>query len=142
MSLLRRTPVRLFILLCVLLALAWSFGLSWELPESWKDADIMTSSRARIAQAFSTKKVNVDEIYGLLHLVTADSDEYQHVLTNNVELDPTKPVSLDVYAAGNKNLDWDVEVERLNAEYPVVVFSKVCFRQRMREFPRWLISVI
>ncbi|KAF9444771.1 thioredoxin-like protein [Macrolepiota fuliginosa MF-IS2] len=124
MSLLRRTSARLFVLFCVLLALAWSFGFSWELPESWKDTGIMTSSRARIAQAFSTKKVSVDEIYGLLHLVTGDSDESQHVLTNKVELDPTKPITLDVYAAGSKNLNWDKEMKRLNTEFPVVVFSK------------------
>jgi hypothetical protein len=123
MSLLRRTSVRLIILVCVLLALSWTFGLSWELPESWKDTDILST--------FSAKKhSDVDEIYGLLHLVTADSDESQHVLTNNVDLDPTQSLSLDHYTAGNNVQDWAAEVKRLDKEYPIVVFSKVCFHLR------------
>lgn len=142
MSPLRRTSVRLIILVCALLGLSWTFGLSWELPESWKDSGILTSSRARIAAALSAKKQsNVDEIYGLLHLVTAESDEYQHVLTTNVELDPTKTLSLDDYAAGNKGLDWVAEVKRLDKEHPIVVFSKVCFRLEEHEFSR-SISII
>ncbi|KAF5351705.1 hypothetical protein D9756_007656 [Leucocoprinus leucothites] len=125
MSFPRRTSIRLFFLICALFGLSWTFGLSWELPESWKDTGILTSSRARIAAAFSARKQsNVDEIYGLLHLVTADSDENQHVLTNNVELDPTKRIGLNDYAAGNEEPDWSAEVERLDKEYPVVVFSK------------------
>lgn len=87
----------------------------------------MISSRAKLAAAFSSRKQSsVDEVYGLLHLVTAESDEYQHVLTNNVELDPTKRISLNDYAPGNEDLDWTAEMERLNKEFPVVVFSKVC----------------
>ncbi|KAJ3576781.1 hypothetical protein NP233_g195 [Leucocoprinus birnbaumii] len=125
MALPRRTSVRFIILICVLLGLSWSFGLSWELPASWKDGDILSSSRAKLAAAFNARKQSkVDEIYGLLHLVTADSDEYQHVLTSNVELDPTKRISLNDYTAGNEDLDWSAEVKRLEQEFPVVVFSK------------------
>ncbi len=140
MSFFRRKPIRLFTLFCGLLALFLFLGPSWELPESWKDTDILTSSRAKLAQVLSTKKqVKVDEIYGLLHLVTADSEEYQHVLSNNAELDPTKPISLDVYAAGEKGLDWEAEMERLNAKHPVTVFSKVCtFNPKLCEYPRRL----
>lgn len=136
MSFLRRTPARLFLLVCVLLALAWSFGLSWELPGSWKDTGILSSSRARIAEALNAKKqAKVDEIYGLLYLVTADSDEYQHVLADQVELDPSKPISLDVYAAGNNIPDWNAEVESLNSKYPVIVFSKVRLQFGIERIP-------
>ncbi|KXN90948.1 Glutaredoxin-C4, chloroplastic [Leucoagaricus sp. SymC.cos] len=125
MSFLRRTPVRLFIIVCVLLGLSWALGLSWELPETWKDTGILTSSRARIAEALKAKKQNtVDEIYGLLHLVAAESDEYQHVLNNKMQLDPTKPISLNDYTVGNEDLDWNAEAKRLDTEYPVIVFSK------------------
>ncbi|KAL9711510.1 hypothetical protein Ac2012v2_004580 [Leucoagaricus gongylophorus] len=125
MTLLRRTTIRLFIFICAIFGLSWTFGLSWELPEFGKDTAIMISSRAKLAAAFSSRKQSsVDEVYGLLHLVTAESDEYQHVLTNNVELDPTKRISLNDYAPGNEDLDWTAEMERLNKEFPVVVFSK------------------
>jgi len=131
MTLLRRTTIRFFIFICAIFGLSWTFGLSWELPEFGKDTAIMISSRAKLAAAFSSRKQSsVDEVYGLLHLVTAESDEYQHVLTNNVELDPTKRISLNDYAPGNEDLDWTAEMERLNKEFPVVVFSKVCLRLR------------
>lgn len=136
-----RRPVRVFALFCGLLALFLFFGPSWELSESWKDTGVLTSSRAKLAQVLGTKKkqVQVDEIYGLLHLVTADSEEYQHVLSDNAELDPTKPISLDVYAAGEKGLDWEAEMERLNAKHPVTVFSKVrLFGPKLCEYPRRL----
>lgn len=127
MSLLRRS-IRLLIFICVIFGLSWTFGLSWELSEFRKDPAILTSSRAKLAAAFrSRKQSNVAEIYGLLHLVTADSDEYQHMLTNNVGPDPTEPISLNGYTTGNEDLNWTAEVERLDKEFPLVVFSKVCF---------------
>ena len=127
MSLLRRS-IRLFIFICVIFGLSWTFCLSWELPEFRKDPAILTSSRAKLVAAFrSRKQSNVAEIYGLLHLVTADSDEYQHMLTNNVGLDPTEPISLNDYTIGNEDLNWTAEMERLDKEFPLVVFSKVCF---------------
>jgi len=107
----------------------WTFGLSWELPEFRKESAIFTSSRAKLTAAFrSRKQSNVAEIYGLLHLVTAESDDYQHVLTNNVELDPTKRINLNDYTTGNEDLNWTAEMERLDKEFPIVVFSKVCFQ--------------
>ena len=65
------------------------------------------------------------EIYGLLHLVTGDNNEQEHVL-NDVHLDPTVTVDMSVYAAGDTSIDWEKERDIINEHYPIVVFSKVC----------------
>ena len=97
------------------------FFFPWEIPFSLKDANI---SRASIARLAKSKEVPVGEIYGLLHLVTGDNEQ-EHVLSNAVQLDPTKPIDLAFYAAGENSLDWQRERQRLDEEYPIVVFSKV-----------------
>ncbi|KAJ3727061.1 hypothetical protein C8R42DRAFT_701254 [Lentinula raphanica] len=73
---------------------------------------------------FSSKsnQPSVDEIYGLISLVTRDSEKSQRVLTAN-SVDPSKPVAMNAYAA-RRGMSWEKEMERLNEEYPVVVFSK------------------
>ncbi|KAJ3827787.1 thioredoxin-like protein [Lentinula raphanica] len=73
---------------------------------------------------FSSKsnQPSVDEIYGLISLVTRDSEKSQRVLTAN-SVDPSKPVAMNAYAA-RRGMSWEKEKERLNEEYPVVVFSK------------------
>ena len=68
--------------------------------------------------------MEVGEIYGLLHLVTGDNEQ-EHVLSN-VHLDPTVPVEMSVYAAGDTSIDWEKERDIINEQYPIVVFSKVC----------------
>jgi hypothetical protein len=126
-----RTPIRrrrfLFFAL-LLFAAIFIFGVPWELPPSLKDGNLHSAlSRANIAKIVQSKLragPKVDEIYGLLHLVTGDT-ENEHILSQAVELNPTKPISLTVYAAGNATIDWSKEVGELNEKYPVVVFSKV-----------------
>jgi hypothetical protein len=132
MSTLRRTPARLLLLVFVVSAFVWTFGSSWHLPESWKDTGILAYplSRANMLQA----KKEASELYGLLYLVTADSDENQHILADRVDLDPSKPVDLDIYAAGNKVSDWPAKVEELNSRYPVIVFSKVRLRFKIETY--------
>jgi hypothetical protein len=125
-----RTPIRRrrFLFFTVLLLAALSiFGIPWELPPSLKDGNLQSAlSRANIAKLVKSKSgAKVDEIYGLLHLVTGDT-EHEHILSQAVDLDPTKPISLTVYAAGNSSIDWKKEVSDLNEKYPIVVFSKVC----------------
>ncbi|KAJ3999331.1 thioredoxin-like protein [Lentinula boryana] len=67
-------------------------------------------------------KSSVDEIYGLISLVTRESEQSQRVLTSK-SVDLTQPVDMNVYAA-KRGMKWDKELQRLNEEYPVVVFSK------------------
>ena len=77
-----------------------------------------------MAQLIKSKKVEVGEIYGLLHLVTGDNEQ-EHVLSN-VHLDPTVSVDMSVYAAGDTSINWEKEREIIDENYPVIVFSKVC----------------
>ena len=85
--------------------------------------DAPAISRANMG-SLMRKKVAVDEIYGLLHVV-AGNREQQHVLSN-VDLDPTVPLALSAYAPEDLSLDWNKEKDLINDHYPVVVFSKVC----------------
>ncbi|CAA7261837.1 unnamed protein product [Cyclocybe aegerita] len=114
------------VLLCGVLALGllFFFFVPWELPPSLKDAGLPGISRANVAQLMKTKgkKVEVGEIYGLLHLVTGDHEQ-EHVLSNALQLDPTVPIELSVYAAGDA-VDWAQEQALIDKEYPVIVFSK------------------
>ena len=117
---------RFLFFIVVLIALVLIFGGPWELPPSLRDADLSSLSRANIVNLVKSKSnaSKVDEIYGLLHLVTGDA-EHQHIMSQAVDLDPTKPISLTIYAAGNKSIDWEKEVRDLNERHPIVVFSKV-----------------
>ncbi|KAF9567936.1 thioredoxin-like protein [Agrocybe pediades] len=99
------------------------FFVPWEIPLALRDASLSSLSRASIAKLSKPKKSEVKEIYGLLHLVTGDNEQ-EHVLSNAVDFNPTVPIDLDLYAAGNKHLDWDKERDRIDSEYPVIVFSK------------------
>jgi len=116
---------RITIFLCLLTGIVFFFFVPWELPASVKDAGLSGLSRANVAQLIkSNKSANVGEIYGLLHLVTGDHEQ-EHVLSNAVDLDPTVPIELSVYAPGAP-LDWVKEKAEIDKEYPIVVFSKVC----------------
>jgi hypothetical protein len=66
----------------------------------------------------------VEEIYGLLHLVSGDHEQ-EHVLSNAVHLDPTVPIELSFYADGDTSLNWTIERDTINKNYPIMVFSKV-----------------
>ncbi|KAF8160718.1 thioredoxin-like protein [Crassisporium funariophilum] len=127
----RRRRFTLFAIL--LLGLVFFIFVPWELPPSLKGVGFSSISRASVAQLMKSKKVEVDEIYGLLHLVTGDNEQ-EHVLSNAVHLDPTEPLELSVYAAGDTTLDWGKEYASLNKDYPIVVFSKTyCpFSQRAK----------
>ena len=117
---LRRRRFGLF----VFILLAFFFYLvPWELPPSLRGAGLSGFSRANVARLLKSK-VEIGEIYGLLHLVTGDNEQ-EHVLSN-VHLDPTVPVEMSVYAAGDMSLDWEKEREIIDTNYPIVVFSKVC----------------
>ncbi|GAW05581.1 glutaredoxin domain protein [Lentinula edodes] len=64
---------------------------------------------------------SVDEIYGLISLVTRESENSQRVLTAK-SVDITNPVDINVYAA-KRGMNWKKELQRLNEDFPVVVFS-------------------
>lgn len=101
------------------------YFVPWELPPSLNTGGFSSFSRANVAQLLkSKKKVEVGEIYGLLHLVTGDNEQ-EHVLSN-VHLDPTVSVEMSVYAAGDTSINWEKERDSIDEQYPIVVFSKVC----------------
>ncbi|TFK25225.1 thioredoxin-like protein [Coprinopsis marcescibilis] len=106
----------------IIFVLVLVFYVPWELPSSVKDRRIPGLSRANVAQLARDSKVKVDELYGLLRVVT--SQDTGNTLTENPELDPSSPINWDVYAAGDSSVNWRKEVARLNKEYPVIVFSK------------------
>jgi glutaredoxin len=83
------------------------------------DLDYFTVSQQNIANYFGSKS-RVNEIYGLLHLVTSGNEKH---LTDAAHVNPSKPVDFTVYAGG-KMIDWEVEVRRLDTIHPIVVFSK------------------
>jgi len=115
---------RRFILGSILLVgILLFFFFPWEIPFSIRDSSLSSMSRASIAKLTKSKKVDVGEIYGLLHLVTGDHEQ-EHVLSNAVHLDPTLPVDLSFYAAGDTTLDWQQERAHIDENYPVIVFSK------------------
>ncbi|PPQ63680.1 hypothetical protein CVT24_004565 [Panaeolus cyanescens] len=97
------------------------YFVPFELPPNLKDSALQGLSRANVAQLM--KKKDVPEIYGLLHLITGD-DEQQHVLSNDLQLDPTEPIPLAVYAAGDPTLDWAEERTSIDKNYPLIIFSK------------------
>jgi hypothetical protein len=118
---------RRFILFAtVLFGLLFFYGVPWSLPASLKDASYEVLSRAsiaRLAKSKSSPVVKVDEIFGLLHLVTGDMD---YDLSTVADLDPSKPIDMAVYAGGDAKFDWGKQVRAFNQNYPVIVFSKVC----------------
>ncbi|GLB37409.1 putative glutaredoxin [Lyophyllum shimeji] len=122
------TPVRrrrFLIFVVALVSFLFCFGVPWELPPSLRDAGLSALSRANIAHLAKSKSQSppepkVDEIFGLLHLVTED---VERVLDDVKGLDPTQAINMTVYA-GDEKLDWSKTIKKLNKKYPVVVVSK------------------
>ncbi|KAJ7091982.1 thioredoxin-like protein [Mycena belliarum] len=122
------SPIRRRRFIVVLLALVcfiYFFGSPFRLPAALKD--VSGISRANIVQLVKPKTksaAKVDEIFGLIHLVTGDS-EHEHILGHTDNFDPSKPVDMSLYAAGSTDeIDWNDRVRVLNERYPLVVFSK------------------
>ncbi|KAF9050095.1 thioredoxin-like protein [Panaeolus papilionaceus] len=110
------------LLICTILLFACFFYfVPFELPANLKDSALQGLSRANVAQIM--RKKDVPEIYGLLHLITGDNEQ-QHVLSNDLQLDPTEPLPLSVYAAGDATLDWAEERAIIDKDFPLIVFSK------------------
>ncbi|KAJ7782386.1 thioredoxin-like protein [Mycena maculata] len=116
---------RLIVVVIALVGFIYFFGSPLQLPTVLKDS-VGTVSRANIAYLVKSNgkgKAPVDEIFGLLHLVTGDS-EHEHILGHTESFDPTKPVDMALYAAGKEEFDWNKRVRDLNERHPLVVFSK------------------
>ncbi|KAJ6538880.1 thioredoxin-like protein [Mycena vulgaris] len=115
---------RFIVVVIALVGFIYFFGSPFRLPAALKD--VSGISRANIAHFVKPKgktAVKVDEIFGLLHLVTGDS-EHEHILGHADGFDPTKSVDMALYAAGNEDIDWNERVQELNERHPLVVFSK------------------
>jgi hypothetical protein len=78
--------------------------------------------RVSPASITSLMRNRVTEIHGLLYYVVNENE----ALANDA-LDPTRPLDLSVYADGDPapKPDWAARVKLLNAETPLIVFSKV-----------------
>ncbi|KAG6869101.1 hypothetical protein C0993_001666 [Termitomyces sp. T159_Od127] len=111
---------RFFILVALLVALLFFYGVPWDLPLGLKEAGFEALSRANVVYYAKSKPEQVDEIYGLIHMVTED---VERDLTRIGDIDPSKPLNMTVYA-GDEPIDWLKTVKKLNNKYPVVVFSK------------------
>lgn len=116
---------RLIIFLTILVGFLFFYGVPWSLPASLKDAGYEALSRANVAQLMKSNTsppVKVDELFGLLHLVTSGGD-----LSTAANLDPSQPIDMTVYADGDARFDWGKEVRKINTNYPLIVFSKVSY---------------
>ena len=77
-------------------------------------------SRANVAQLIGSR--SVDEIYGVLHVVTT---EHGHRLgPTDLPVNPGAPSELSLYTK-DPTLNWRKEKGRIDQNYPVIVFSKV-----------------
>ena len=101
------------------------------MPGYLKDLDqSLGFSRANIVKlarpppSGSPRKVGVvDEIYGLLHLVTrTDGRELEH----DIGIVSNRAMDMGMYTEGEVN--WDEEVRELDEKYPLVIFSKVSMK--------------
>jgi len=111
----RRRRLRLAFLVVVVLIVVC--GVRWPLPSYLKDVDGL--SRASIAQIAKLRAGGkVDEIYGLLHLVTAPG---RPQLSPSADVNSGKPIPLALY---DNSVDWTTVVASINERFPVVVFSK------------------
>ncbi|KAG2016227.1 monothiol glutaredoxin-5 [Coprinopsis cinerea AmutBmut pab1-1] len=100
-----RKSRRGLILGAILFVFVFIFYVPWELPASL------------------VKGSKVDEIYGLLYLVTSTEDNGR-ALNEPEHLDVTQQLDWDIYAAGNPNVKWRKEAARIDKVHPIVVFSK------------------
>ena len=77
-------------------------------------------SRANVAHLIGSR--SVDEIYGVLHVVTT---EHGHMLSAaDLPVNPSAPSELSLYTK-DPTLNWRKEMGRIDRNYPVIVFSKV-----------------
>lgn len=110
-----------------------SFG-SWSLPGYLKDLGLSSSSSpARlIADAKADAgRPQAQEIDGLLHFVTAypnrklneEDDMIEVVGLGHIKVESQEEVDMRVYAPDG-DADWTTHLQDLEAEHPLVVFSK------------------
>ena len=80
--------------------------------------------RVSPASIAALMRPSVDELHGLLYYAVHQNEALAHDAP-----DPTRPLDLSVYADGDRapTPDWPSRVKHLNAEAPLIVFSKVRF---------------
>ncbi|THH09553.1 hypothetical protein EW146_g8654 [Bondarzewia mesenterica] len=97
-------------------------------------SDLGPLSRASITQLIRSR---ADEIHGLLYFVVNKPDKMLSLESHELlGLDPAKPIDLKVYESGDlAKPDWRKRVKDLDAQTPLVVFSKTyCqFSKRAKE---------
>jgi len=115
---------RLLLIPLLLLAL-FVYCVPWSLPDGLDLGNLHSLSRANIAYLIpkspfgSWSKDEPDEIWGLLHFVTAGDNR---MLSHSIGVHPDEPMPMSVYLS-EKDGDWE-SIERRFEGMPLVVFSK------------------
>lgn len=108
---------RIILFIICLVGLSFLSITQWKLPV----AILPSISRANVARLMGSRAV--EEIYGILHVVTT---EHEHTLSGtDLPVNPISPNDLSSYTK-DPTLNWRKERERIDQNYPVIVFSKVC----------------
>ena len=96
----------------------------------WFIASPSTPSTQSFSNYFDVRgTTSVPEIYGLIHLILETSEGEGTMASPEM-------VGLDSFTGSKgKKIDWRRERDRINGEYPVIVFSKV------RRFPPFFMTV-
>lgn len=72
---------------------------------------------------YKAPKGPTPEIYGLLHMVTSPEN---HVMDHDGAVNPDQQLGLRSYLKKGTKTDWVKNVQKIERDYPVIVFSKVC----------------
>ncbi|KAG6837845.1 hypothetical protein H0H93_016213 [Arthromyces matolae] len=108
-----RVPVRrrrLIIIVATLVSLLFIYSV---LPPSLRDAGLDWSRANLYPTKADSEALKVDEIYGLLYMVTENEE---HVLTDLPESDFSAPLNMTVYT-GREEINWPKMVKRLDKNY-------------------------
>lgn len=112
----------------------WSFPSSLDdlgfTPSSSKAKQVADAKAKDIAES-NAKKLDVQELHGLLHFVTAHADKRFNELDGSinvaglglVKVDPAEPIDLRVYSPDG-DADWEQHLKALRNDHPLIVFSK------------------
>lgn len=107
--------IRLVLLSIFSLSFLLLFRSYITLPEYLKDFD-----HDIFARVTGSGGRAVDEIYGLLHVVTTEGAVLNDALDWNINQSDLARYSI------HHQIDWVAEKKRIDAEFPVIAFSKVC----------------
>jgi len=116
---------RILLYASILAAVIYFYGAPWTWGISGSLSENSAFYSSRLAHKLGRKGTpvdeHVDEIYGLLHLVTRP-DQLQ--LRDDMDIDPSQPLKMAHYTAGDEEIVWGKVKRTLDKEAPVIIFSK------------------